>query len=265
MNSCHDTPQSSGPGRNQLLDALPDSERVRWSAYLEPVPLHAGQVLCDAGGTPSWVYFPTTAVVSLMTMTRDGGSAELAVVGRDGMVGIALIMGGNAMPSQAVVQAGGMAMRLHAHALKSLLQRAGPALAMLLRYAQALMTDVAQTALCNRYHSIDQQLCRRLLLGIDRSGSNELAMTHEAAGNLLGVRREGVTAAALKLQHAGVIRYHRGQIRVLDRSRLEQRACECYATARKEHERLLPTAPSPCHAATRATPLPRNATLSLAG
>jgi CRP-like cAMP-binding protein len=229
-------------GRNQLLGAMPDAELRRWLPHLELVHLRAGQVLSESGSAPVFVYFPTPAVVSLISTTRDGASAELAVVGHDGVVGIALFMGGNAMPCQALVHACGQAFRLRANLLKAELQRAGPVLGMLLRYTQAMIAHVAQTALCNRYHSIDQQLCRRLLLGLDRSATDELAMTHEGVANLLGVRREGVTAAALKLQRAGVIRYRRGHIRVLDRARLEQRACECYASAKKEHDRLLPMA-----------------------
>jgi CRP-like cAMP-binding protein len=230
---------------NQLLAAMPGADRPRWQPQLERVSLSAGQVLHEPGSTPAFVYFPSTAVISLMTMTRDGASAELAVVGHEGMVGVAVLMGGSAMFSQAVVQAAGQAYRLSALTLKAELQRPGPGLNTLLRYTQALMAHVAQTALCNRYHSIDQQLCRRLLLGLDRSQTDELAMTQEGVANLLGVRREGVTAAALKLQQAGVIRYRRGQICVLDRARLEQRACECYASAKKEHERLLPRLPLP--------------------
>jgi CRP-like cAMP-binding protein len=236
----HTTVHGAEPQRNRLLGALPDAQRQGWFAQLEPVQLHAGQVLFEAGSTPAFVYFPTTAVVSLMSMTRDGASAELAVVGHEGVVGIALFMGGNAMPNRAVVQASGQALRLRAPALAAGLQRGGPVLAMLLRYTQALIAHVAQTALCNRFHSIDQQLCRRLLLGLDRSDSHELAMTQEGVAGLLGVRREGVTAAALKLQHAGAIRYQRGHIRVLDRAQLEHGACECYASARNEYERLLP-------------------------
>jgi CRP-like cAMP-binding protein len=235
-------PMLSGaePERHQLLAALQADDRQRWHPHLEPVQLRSGQVLCEAGDTPAHVHFPISAVISLVSMTHDGGSAELAVVGHDGVVGIAVFMGGNAMPGQAVVQAGGLALRLRTPTLKSLLQRAGPALAMLLRYTQALMTHVAQTVLCNRFHAIDQQLCRRLLLGLDRGGSDELVMTHEDTARLLGVRREGVTAAALGLQRAGVIRYHRGHIHVLDRGALERRACECYAAARSEYARLLP-------------------------
>lgn len=228
------------PVRNQLLAAFPTADRQRWLPHLECVSLSRGQVLYETGSTPAFVYFPSTAAVSLMSLTRDGASAELAVIGHEGMAGIAMLLGGSVMFSQAVVQASGQAYRLRAPVLQAQLQRPGPTLSLLLRYALALMAQVAQSALCNRYHSIDQQLSRRLLLGLDRADSAELAMTQEGVAHLLGVRREGVTAAALKLQQAGVIRYRRGQIFVLDRERLEQRACECYASARKEHERLLP-------------------------
>jgi CRP-like cAMP-binding protein len=223
-----------------LLAGLPAAEFDRWHLALEPVDLHIGQVLSESGHTPAHVYFPTTAVVSLMYFTQEGHSAETAVVGNDGVVGIALFMGGNATPSRAVVQVAGRAYRLPADAVKGELQRGGLVLHTLLRYVQALIAQTAQTAVCNRHHSIDQQFCRRLLLGLDRSPSNELLMTHERAANLLGVRREGVTAAALKLQRSGVIRYGRGRIAVLDRKRLEQGSCECYAVAKSEHDRLLP-------------------------
>jgi CRP-like cAMP-binding protein len=226
--------------KNQLLAALPDAEWDRWRAHLEPVDLALGRVLCESGSTPAYAYFPTTAIVSLLYTTNDGASAEIAVVGNDGVVGISLFMGGNATPSQAVVQSAGKSYRLRAQAVKNEIDRSGPALSMLLRYTQAVIAQVAQTAMCNRYHSIDQQLCRRLLVGLDRSATDELVMTQELAANLLGVRREGVTAAALKLQQAGVIRYRRGHIAVLDRQRLEQRTCECYAVAKKEYDRLLP-------------------------
>ena len=231
-----------GPGRNQILDALPAGELQRWAPHLEPVPLRAAQVLCEAGVAPAHVHFPTTCSVSLMSMTRDGDSAELALVGREGVVGIAVFMGGDAMPAQAVVRCAGQALRMRAPVLRSLLLDAGPALATLLRYTQTLIAHVAQTALCNRYHSIEQQLSRRLLLGLDHGSSDELVMTQEEAASLLGVRREGVTAAALRLQRSGLIRYRRGLIRVLDRGALEQRACECYAAATKQHARLLPAA-----------------------
>jgi CRP-like cAMP-binding protein len=223
-----------------LLAALPDTEFDRLRPALEPVELRMGQVLSESGCTPAYVYFPITAVVSLMYFTLDGASAETAVVGNDGMVGIALFMGGNATPSRAVVQVAGHAYRLPARAMKGEVERGSLVLHMLLRYVQALIAQTAQTAVCNRHHSIEQQFCRRLLLGLDRSTSDELMMTHERAANLLGVRREGVTAAAQKLQRCGVIRYNRGHIAVLDRKRLEQGSCECYAAAKREHDRLLP-------------------------
>jgi CRP-like cAMP-binding protein len=233
--------QALSPRQNQLLAALPVAEWVRWQPDLEPVDLSLGQVLCESGRTPEYAYFPTTAIVSLLYITQDGASAEIAVVGNDGVVGISLFMGGNATPSQAVVQSAGQCYRLRAQAVKKEVDRAGPVLNMLLRYTEAMIAQVAQTAVCNRYHTIDQQLCRRLLLSLDRLPSDELTMTQALAANLLGVRREGVTAAALKLQQAGVIRYGRGHIAVLDRRRLEQLACECYAVAKKEYDRLLPT------------------------
>jgi len=223
-----------------LLAALPGADLNRWQLALEPVGLCAGQVLCESGCTPAYAYFPTTAVVSLMYFTQEGASAETAVVGNDGVVGIALFMGGNAMPSRAVVQVAGQAYRMPARAVKGEVQRGGVAQGMLLRYVQALIAQTAQTAVCNRHHSIEQQFCRRLLLGLDRSPSDELMLTHERAANLLGVRREGVTAAAQKLRRSGVIRYNRGHIAVLDRKRLEQRSCECYAAAKREHDRPLP-------------------------
>jgi CRP-like cAMP-binding protein len=233
------------PRQNQLLFALPDAEWLRWLPQLELVDLPLGRVLSESGSTPAFVHFPVTAIVSLLYMTQDGGSAEIAVVGNDGVVGISLFMGGNATPSQAVVQSAGLAYRLRASAVTSEINRGGPALHILLRYTQALIAQVAQTAVCNRYHSIDQQLARRLLLGLDRSATDELRMTQELAANLLGVRREGITAAAHKLQQAGVIRYSRGHIAVLDRPRLEKHTCECYAVAKREYDRLLPM---PCAA-----------------
>ena len=185
-----------------------------------------GAVLSESGRTPAHVYFPTTAIVSLLYLTRDGGSSEIAVVGNEGMVGISAFMGGNAMPSQAVVQSAGWAYRLRAQAVKDEVDSAGPVLMMLLQYTQTLMAQVAQTAACNRYHSIEQLLCRRLLLGLDRLPSLAMQMTQELLANLLGVRREGETAAALRLQEAGVIRYSRGRIDVLDRQLLQERAAK---------------------------------------
>lgn len=231
---------SCGPRQNQLLAALPDVAWKRWQPHLEPMELECGQVLCERSSTPAFLYFPTTAVVSLLCSTRDGGSAEIAVVGNDGVVGIPLFMGSNAMPSQAVVQSAGHGYRLRGHAAKREVDRDRPVLDMLLRYAQSVIAQVAQIALCNRFHTIDQQLCRRLLLGVDRTECAELEMTQEVLASLLGVRREGVTVAALKLQQAGVISYSRGHVSILDRRRLEQRACECYAATKKEYDRLLP-------------------------
>jgi CRP-like cAMP-binding protein len=231
--------QTSDPPRNRLLAALPADDWARWQARLELVELRRGQVLCEPGSTPAHLVFPTTAIVSLLYTMQDGDSAEFAVVGNDGVVGVSLFMGGQATPWRAVVQSAGQALRLGTDALADSGRAGGSALRLLLRYAQALIAQVAQTALCNRYHSIDQQLSRRLLLGLDRSTSDELLMTQEGISHLLGVRREGVTAAAQKLLQAGVIRYHRGRIAVLDRARLEEHSCECYAAARREQERLL--------------------------
>ncbi len=238
MNSLHSL--SGDPRQNQLLATLSDLEWHRWRPHLQLVDLSLGQVLCESGRNPPYVFFPTTAIVSLLYMTLNGASAEVAVVGNDGVVGLSLFMGGNATPSQAVVQSAGQGYRLRAQLVRNEMTRGGAVLHMLLRYTQAMIAQVAQTAVCNRYHSIDQQLARRLLLALDRLPTDELAMTQELAANLLGVRREGVTAAAYKLQRAGVIRYNRGHIVVLDRHRLEQCTCECYAVAKKEYDRLLP-------------------------
>jgi CRP-like cAMP-binding protein len=199
-----------------------------------------GEVLYESGVTLSHVYFPTTAIVSLLYVMEDGASAEIAVVGNEGIVGISLFMGGESTPSRAVVQSAGQGFRLKAQVLKEEFNRAGPVLHLLLRYTQALITQMAQTAVCNRHHSLDQQLCRWLLLSLDRLQGDELVMTQELIANMLGVRREGVTEAALKLQSAGLIRYARGRITVLDRAGLEQRTCECYAVVKKEYDRLLP-------------------------
>lgn len=211
----------SHPRQNQLLATLPTAEWSRWESSLELVELSLGQVLSESDRTSPYVYFPTTAIVSLLYMTQDGSSTEVAVVGNDGVVGISLFMGGNTTPNQAVVQSAGLGYRLRAQLVKDEVDRAGAVLQMLLQYTQAMIAQVAKTAACNRYHSIDQLMCRRLLLGLDRLPSDMLLMTQELMANLLGVRREGVTAAALKLQQAGIIRYSRGQIVVLDRPRLE--------------------------------------------
>ena len=225
--------------QNQLLAALPSAQLERWWAQFELVDLHCGEVLCESGSIPSSVMFPLTAVVSLSYLTQDGATTEVGVVGNDGIVGIAVFMGGRAALGRAIVQSAGQGLRLSAQVLRDTLQRAGPLLALLLRYTQSLIAQMAQTAACNRHHSIDQQLSRRLLMGLDRSSSNEVQATHEALASQLGVRREGVTAAARRLQDAGVIRYRRGRIEVLDRPHLEQRSCECYANARTEYQRLM--------------------------
>ena len=233
---------TTDPRDNQLLAGLPQAEWERWLPYLEPVHLSLGQVLSESGRAPAYVYFPTTAIVSLLYMTRDGASSEIAVVGKDGVVGVSLFMGGNATPSQAVVQSAGQGYRLRAQAVKDEVDRGGPVLQMLLRYTHSLMEQVAQTAACNRYHSIDQLLARRLLLGLERLTSDALVMTQEHLANLLGVRREGVTAAALKLQQEGVIRYSRGRIDVLDRQRLAQRSGEYSAAPKPQYRQPMPMA-----------------------
>jgi len=228
------------PRANELLAALPAPEYERWLPHLERVSLPLGQVLYESGATLEHVYFPTTAIVSLLYVMKNGNSAEIAVVGREGMVGVALFMGGESTPSRAVVQSAGEGYRLRAQDMKDEFNRSGPVLHLLLRYTQALITQMAQTAVCNRHHSLDQQLCRWLLLSLDRLSGNELVMTQELIANMLGVRREGVTEGALKLQKAGLIRYVRGRITVLDRPGLERATCECYAVVKQEYDRLLP-------------------------
>jgi CRP-like cAMP-binding protein len=226
--------------KNRLLAALPEAEWQRWLPKLELVEMPLGKVLYESGGTLSHVYFPTTAIVSLLYVMENGASAEIAVVGNEGLVGVSLFMGGESTPSRAVVQSAGQGIRLEARSMKIEFDRAGPALHLLLRYTQALITQMAQTAVCNRHHSVDQQLCRWLLLSLDRLEGDELLMTQELIANMLGVRREGVTEAAHSLQQAGLIRYARGHITVLDRAGLEKRTCECYAVVKKEYDRLLP-------------------------
>ena len=235
---------SPDPRANQLLAALPEAEWQRWQPHLEPVTLTLGQVLYESGDTLGYVYFPTTAIVSLLYVMEDGASAEIAVVGLEGLVGVSLFMGGLSTPSRAVVQSAGHGFRLLALVMKDEFDRAGPVLHLLLRYTQALITQMAQTAVCNRHHSLDQQLCRWLLLSLDRLRGNELVMTQELIANMLGVRREGVTEGALKLQKAGLIRYSRGRITVLDRPGLEEATCECYAVVKTEYDRLLPATPA---------------------
>jgi CRP-like cAMP-binding protein len=233
-------PAARDPKHNQLLAALPAAEFERWSSLLEPVDMPLGRVLYESGLSLAHVYFPIDSIVSLLYVMEDGSSAEIAVVGNEGLVGISLFMGGETTPSRAVVQSAGRGFRLEARAMKKEFDRGGPVLHLLLRYTQALITQMAQTAVCNRHHTLDQQLCRWLLLSMDRLQGNELRMTQELIANMLGVRRGGVTEAALKLQGAGLIRYTRGNIKVLDRPGLEQRSCECYAVVKKEYDRLLP-------------------------
>ena len=228
------------PKANQLLAMLPEAEWARLAPHLVPVDMPLGHVVYESGGQLEHVYFPTTSIVSLLYVMEDGASAEIAIVGREGIVGIAIFMGGETTPSRAIVQSAGQAYRLSARVLKDEFSRGGPVQRLLLRYTQALITQMAQTAVCNRHHSIDQQLCRWLLLSIDRLSSNELKMTQELIANMLGVRRSGVTEAALKLQNAGLIRYSHGHIEVLDRSGLERHVCECYAVVKREFDRLLP-------------------------
>ena len=230
---------ATDPRQNHLLAALPDAEWQCWQLQIEPVSLQLGQVLYESGGVQSHVYFPTTSIVSLLYVMENGASAEIAVVGNEGVVGISLFMGGESTTSRAVVQSAGQAFRLSASRMKEAFGRA-PVLHLLLRYTQALITQMAQTAVCNRHHTLDQQLCRWLLLSLDRLHGSELVMTQELIANMLGVRREGVTEAALKLQKAGLIRYSRGRIDVLDRNGVELRSCECYAVVKTEYDRLLP-------------------------
>jgi CRP-like cAMP-binding protein len=233
------------PRQNHLLAALPAEERERIFPMLELVPLPLGHTVCEPGVPMRHVYFPATCIVSLLYVMEDGASAEIAVVGNEGIVGVSLFMGGETTTSRAVVQSAGHAYRLQGQLLKDAFFRAGPMQRLLLRYTQALLTQMAQTAVCNRHHSVDQQLCRWLLLSLDRLPSNELTMTQELIANMLGVRREGVTEAAGKLQHAGLIEYHRGHITVVDRPGLEARVCECYQVVKKEFDRLLPDAIMP--------------------
>jgi len=237
-------PQKASPrlrsDHNHLLDALPTSDYQRIAPHLELIPMALGDVLYEPGARQRYVYFPTTSIVSLLYVMKDGASAEIAIVGNEGILGISLFMGGETTPSRAVVQSAGQSYRLKAQVLKKEFGRSGALLHLLLRYTQALITQMAQTAVCNRHHSVDQQLCRWLLLSLDRLSSNELSMTQELIANMLGVRREGVTEAAGKLQDAKLIQYRRGRITVLDRPGLEARSCECYQVVKTEFDRLLP-------------------------
>src|SRR2546426_3923654 len=229
------------PSQNRLLAALPAADFARLQPHLELVSLPLGWAVYEAGGTQGYVYFPINAIVSLLYVMEDGSSAEIAVSGNEGLVGIALFMGGEPTPSRAVVQSAGQGYRLRAKLLKKEFERGGALQHLLLRYTQALITQMTQTAVCNRHHSVDQQLCRWLLLSLDRLPGNKLVMTQELIANMLGVRREGVTEAAGKLQAEGLIEYSRGKITVVDRERLEARVCECYAVVKREYDRLLPS------------------------
>jgi CRP-like cAMP-binding protein len=247
-------PTPHNPTQNHLLAALPAAEFDRLSPHLELVAMPLGEALYESGGHLHHVYFPTTSIVSLLYVLADGASAEIAVVGNEGILGISLFMGGETTPSRAVIQSAGYGYRLKAQLLKQEFNRAGPVLHLLLRYTQALITQMAQTAVCNRHHSVEQQLCRWLLLSLDRLSSDSLTMTQELIANMLGVRREGVTEAAGKLQRAGLIRYSRGRIEVVDRPGLEKAVCECYAVVKTEFDRLLSDIPrgDPLHG--RASP-----------
>jgi CRP-like cAMP-binding protein len=236
-------PAPHSPNQNHLLAALPAPEFDRILPHLELVPMPLAEALYESGGRLNHVYFPTTSIISLLYVMEDGASAEIAVVGNEGVLGIALFMGGETTPSRAVVQSAGFGYRLKASIIKLEFNRGGAVMHLLLRYTQALITQMAQTAVCNRHHSVEQQLCRWLLLSLDRLPGNELSMTQELIANMLGVRREGVTEAAGKLQRNGLIRYTRGRITVLDRPKLEKTVCECYAVVKKEFDRLLSDIP----------------------
>src|SRR5437868_5559808 len=234
---------SSSTTQNHILAAFPAAEYERLAPDLELIPMPLGQVLCESGAQLHHVYFPTTAIISMLYVLEDGASAEIAVVGNEGILGISIFMGGETTPSRAVVRSAGFGYRLKAELLRDEFNRAGPVLRLLLRYTQALITQMTQTAVCNRHHSVEQQLCRALLLTLDRLSSNSVTMTQELIANMLGVRREGVTEAAGNLQRAGLISYRRGHIEVLDRPGLEGAVCECYAVVKVEFDRLLSDIP----------------------
>ena len=233
------SPVSTRPQDNRLLAALPDAGLRGLLPHLEAVRLPLGMVVYESGGEQRYVYFPTSSIVSLLYVLADGSSAEIAVTGNEGLVGISIFMGGETTPSRAVVQSAGYGYRLKGQVLRKEFESGGALQHLLLRYTQALITQMTQTAVCNRHHSVDQQLCRWLLLSLDRLPGNELVMTQELIANMLGVRREGVTEAAGKLQDEGMIRYSRGHITVLDRDQLETRVCECYSVVKREYDRLL--------------------------
>ena len=228
------------PRQNRLLASLPEAELLRWQSQLEPIVMPLGQVIYEPGVMLSHAYFPTSAIVALMYMTETGASAEIAVVGNEGLVGVPLFMGGGSTPSRAVVRNAGAGFRMPGSAIREEFSRSEAVTRIFLRYTQALIVQMAQVAACNRHHKVDQQLCRWLLLTLDRLPGHDLAVTQEQIAHLLGVRREGVTEAALSLQGAGLISYRRGHITVLDRPGLEKRSCECYAVVKAEYDRLLP-------------------------
>ncbi len=255
--------ESQSPRQNDILAALPLQDYQRLLPDLEFVPMPLGWAVYEAGQKLTHAYFPTTSIVSLLYVMENGSSAEIAVTGYDGLVGIALFMGGDTTPSRAVVQSTGFGYRLKASVLRREFQLGGKLQELALSYTQALITQMAQTAVCNRHHTIDQQLCRWLLLSLDRLPSSQLKMTQELIANMLGVRREGVTEAAGKLQAEGIIKYSRGLIVVLDRPRLEKRVCECYAVVKKEFDRLLPQTSKHVHVSTAAVPTSHNRRLSM--
>ena len=232
--------KSTSPKNNTLLACLPPADWKIIEPHLEWVEMPLGQILAESGCKRNYVYFPTTAIVSLLYLMENGASAEIAVVGNEGIVGVSLFMGGESSTSRSTVQGAGEGYRLNGDILKKQFEHSAPFMHLLLRYTQALISQMSQTAVCNRHHSMDQQLCRWLLLSLDRLRGNELVMTQELIANMLGVRREGVTEMAIRLQKAGLIRYARGHITVLDRAGLEERSCECYAVVKKEYDRLLP-------------------------
>lgn len=234
------------PRHNHLLAALPEAEWLRWAPLLEPIEMPRGMVLMSSGCLPEYVYFPTTAIASRMYTTENGASCELAMIGCEGMSGVSVILGGETTLGQTVVHTGGMGFRLRRQVLVSEFNAYGAVVQLMLRYTQAMITQVAQTAACNRHHSIDQQVSRWLLMRLDRLDGPDIQVTHEAMAQMLGVRREGVTAAARKLQLAGVIHYARGHISVLDRQGLEERTCECHGVVQREYARLLPVGVRPC-------------------
>jgi CRP-like cAMP-binding protein len=238
--TCMPVNAAPDPQANHLVAALPASAWARWCDHLEPVHMRLGEVLYESGHTPRHIYFPTTAIVSLLYVMENGAAAEIAVVGNEGLVGTSLFMGGESTPTRAVVQSAGAGFRMPAAIIKHEFDHFGPVMHLLLRYIQALITQMSQTAVCNRHHSLDQQVCRSLLLSLDRLQGTELVMTQELIANMLGVRREGVTEAAQRLRDAKLISYARGRIRVLDREGLECRSCECYGVVKTEYDRLLP-------------------------